>query len=151
MASSMFSIHGQEVRAAAVGRGPVPRAGLAEDGEVARKGRVAGHADLLAAGHPHPVHTADGRLLAAENGVHHGVEEVHVKAVFVRAAGVVLGVLLGVAAGAERAVPHGGEDRRDDRGVGRSALKAGDDALDHFGGVGVVLGGVVEGDPGGED
>jgi hypothetical protein len=62
--------------------------------------------------------------------------------------GVVLGVLLGVAAGAEGLVAHAGEhDAVDVAGVGRRAERE-DRALDHVGRVRVVLARVVERDPG---
>ena len=80
--------------------------------QVLRDREVAGHADLLAAADAHAVHAADDRLVAGEDGAHHVVEEPHVLAVLLGPAGVVLGVLGGVAAGAERAVAAAGEHDR---------------------------------------
>ena len=80
-------------------RGP----GLAEDRQVLRDREVAGHADLLAAGDAHAVDAADHRLVADQDRADHVVEEPHVLAVLLGPAGVVLGVLRGVAAGAEGA------------------------------------------------
>ena len=125
----------EEIGAAAVGGAAVLGPGLAEDRQVAGDGDVGGHADLLAAGHPHAVDSADRRLLAAQNPVDHGVEQIHVDPVLVRPFAVVLGILLDVAAGAEGLVAGGGEHRRHHRAIGRGPVETGDDRLDHLGGV----------------
>ena len=105
--------------------------------------------DLLAAGHPHAVHAADDRLLAVEDRVDHVVEQVHVLAVLVRALRSSTGEYsVRVSAGAERRVAGAGEDDRHHAAVARGGVEPGDDALDHLGGVGVVLRGVVQRDPG---
>ena len=96
--------HGQEVGRAADRRRAVLGPGLAEAREVLRDREVAGHADLLAAADAHAVDAADHRLVAGEDRRDHVVEQPHVLAVLLRLAGVVLGVFLGVAAGAERLV-----------------------------------------------
>jgi hypothetical protein len=122
---------------------------VAEDRQVGGHGQVAGHADLLPAGHAHAVHPADDRLAALQDGVHHGVEQVHVLAVLVGAVGVVLGVLLGVPAGAEGLVARPGEHGGHLAAIPRGRAEPGDHPLDHVGGVGVELLRVVQPDPGG--
>ena len=140
--------HRQEVGGAADRRGPVLGSGLAEAGEVLGDREIAGHADFLAAADAHAVDAGDDRLVAAEDRRDHVVEQPHVLAVFLRVAGVVLGIFLGVAAGAERLVAGAGEHHRVDvPGVARGA-EGEDDALHHVGGVGIELRRVVEGDPG---
>ncbi len=109
----------QEVGAAAVGRRAVLGPGLAEERQVLGDREVAGHADLLAAADAHAVDAADHRLVAGEDRADHVVEEPHVLAVLLGPSGVVLGVLGGVAAGAEGAVAGAGEDHGD-AGRGRS-------------------------------
>ena len=99
----------QEVGRAADRRRAVLGAGLAEARQVLRDREVAGHADFLAAADAHAVDAADHRLVAAEDRRDHVVEQAHVLAVFLRIAGVVLGVFLGVAAGAEGLVAGAGE------------------------------------------
>jgi hypothetical protein len=147
MARSAPIISG-EVRGAADRRGAVLGAGLAEARQVLRNGEVAGHADFLAAADAHAVHAADHRLVAGEDRRHHVVEQPHVLPVLLRVAGVVLGVFLGVAAGAEGLVAHAGEHHA--AHVARSGGRAEreDHALHHVGGIGVVLRRVVEPDPG---
>jgi hypothetical protein len=93
--------HRQEVGCAADRRRAVLGASLTEAGEVLSDGEVAGHADFLAATDAHAIDAADHRLVAAQDGRDHVVEQSHVLAVFLRIAGVVFGVFLGVAAGAE--------------------------------------------------
>jgi hypothetical protein len=137
----------QEVGRTAVRGRAVLGSRLAEDRHIRGDREVAGHADLLAARDPHAVDPADGRLLAVEDSVDHGVEEIHVLAVLVRPPGVVLGVLLGVAAGAEGAVAGTREDDRHHATVKRGVGEGGDHTLHHLGGVGVELARVVEGDP----
>ncbi|VTR65735.1 hypothetical protein DESC_370104 [Desulfosarcina cetonica] len=139
---------GQKVRTAAVRRAAVLGAGLAVDRQVAGDGDVTGHADLLAAGHAHAVDPADGGFLAKQNRVHHGVEQIHVKTVLVGPLGVIFGILLGVAAGTEGLVAHGGEHAGHDGCIRGCPMETGDDGLDHLGGVGIVLLGVVQGHPG---
>ena len=138
----------QEVRRAADGRRAVLGAGLAEARQILRDREVAGHADLLAATDAHAVDAADHRLVAGQDGADHVVEQAHVLAVFLRLPGVVLGVFLGVAAGAESLVADAGEDHAADVAGVRSRAHRQDHALDHVGGVGVVLARVVEPDPG---
>jgi len=124
----------------------VAGARLAELGEVLGDREIARHADLLAARHAHAVDAADDRLVAAQDRAHHVVEQAHVLPVLLGAPGVVGGVLLGVAAGAEGALAGAGEDHRDAGAVVRGAPEAEDHALDHPGGVGIVLARVVERD-----
>ena len=139
---------GEEVGRAADRRRAVLGAGLAEAGEVLRDREVAGHADFLAAADAHAVDAADHRLVAADDGGDHVVEQPHIAAVFLRIAGVIFGVFLGVAAGAEGLVAGAGEHHRDH--VARRARRAeGEDRrLHHVGRVGVELARVVERDPG---
>ena len=140
--------HRQEVGGAADGRRSVLGSGLAEVGQVLGDGEITGHADFLAAADAHAVDPADDRLVAAQNGRHHVVEQPHVLAVFLRVAGIVFGIFLGVAAGAEGLVA----DRREDHGVNfpvdGSAAESEDRRLHHFRRVGIVLGRIVEDDPG---
>ncbi len=110
--------------------------------------KVAGHADLLAAADAHAVDAADHRLVAGEDRRDHVVEQPHVAAIFLRIAGVVLGVFLGVAAGAERLVAGAGEHHGDDIARGARLAEREDHALHHVGGVGVELRRIVERDPG---
>ena len=139
---------GEEVGRAADRRRAVLGAGLTEAREVLRDREVAGHADFLAAADAHAVDAANHRLVAAENRRDHVVEQPHIAAVFLRIAGVIFGVFLGVAAGAKRFVADAGEDHRDDvaRSTGRAEGQNG--RLHHVGGVGVELAGIVERDPG---
>ena len=113
IARSMPYEQRQEVGAAAVGRRAVPGAGLSEQRQVLGDREVAGHADLLPAGDAHAVDAADHRLVAVQDRGDHVVEQPHVLAVLLRPARVVLGVLSGVAAGAERAAAGAGEHHRD--------------------------------------
>ena len=62
--------------------------------------------------------------------------------------GVIFGILLGIAAGAEGIAAGAGKDRCHYGAVLLCALKTGDNALDHLCGVGVILGGVIQGNPG---
>ena len=78
---------------------------------------VRGVADFLAAGDTHAIDAADHRLLAVEDAVDHGVEEVHVLAVLVRPLRVVGGIFGGVAAGAERLVAGAGQHHAANAGV----------------------------------
>ena len=87
-------------------------------------------------------------LSQARIGAHHVVEQAHVLPVFLRVAGVVLGVFLGVAAGAEGLVAGAGEDDAVDVARVRRRAEREDHALHHVGRVGVVLRRVVERDPG---
>ena len=139
---------GEEVGRAADRRRAVLGAGLTEAGKILRDGEVAGHADFLAAADAHAVDAADHRLVAADDGGDHVVEQPHVAAVFLRIAGIIFGVFLGVAAGAEGLVAGAGEHHRDH--VARRARRAeGEDRrLHHVGRVGVELARIVEGDPG---
>ena len=140
--------HRQEVGGAADRCRAVLRAGLAEAGEVLRHREVAGHADLLPAADAHAVDAADHRLVAGEDRRDHVVEQPHVLPVLLRLAGVVLGVLLGVAAGAEGLVADAGEHHAVDVAGVAGGAHGQDHALDHVGGVRVELAGVVEPDPG---
>ncbi len=121
--------------------------GLAEAGRVGGDGEVAGHADLLAAGDAHPVDPIDDRLVAAQDDIDHVVEQAHVLLVLLRVARVVLGVLLGIPARAERLVAHRREHDTDDAAVHAGLAKGEDDLLDRIGGVAVELLRVVERDP----
>src|SRR5581483_1670426 len=123
--------------------------GLAIDGEIGGDRQIGRHADLLAAGDAHAVDAADHGFFAVQDAVHHGVEQIHVLAVFVRAARIVGRVFGGVAAGAKRLVADRGEHDRHDAAIGGRFLKTGDHALYHFGGIGIVLRRVVQPDPGG--
>jgi hypothetical protein len=125
----------------------MPGAGLAEDAEVLRHREVAGHPDLLAASDPHAVRPADHRLVAVEHGRDHVVEQAHVLPVLARVAGVDLCVLARVSTSAEGPVAGAGQHHRDGRAVVARRPQAQDDLLDHVGGVGVVLLGIVESDP----
>ena len=116
---------------------------------IAGNGEVAGHADLLAAGDPTAIHPTDSRLLAVQDGVHHGDEQVDVGTVLLGTPTVILGVLLGVAAGAEETVAHSRKHDCYHGTIHGSGLESGDNALHHLGGVGVTLLRVVQGDPGG--
>ena len=87
-------------------------AGLTQDSQVAGYRQIAGHADLLPAGHAHAVDAADGGLLAIQDGVHHADEQIHVLTVLVGPLRIVLRILLGVAAGAEGLVTGAGKDHR---------------------------------------
>ena len=111
-------------------------------------GEVAGHADFLAAADAHAVDARDHRLVATEDRRHHVVEQAHVLPVFLRIAGVIFGIFLGVAAGAERLVADAGEHHRDDVARVRGGAEGADHALHHVGRVGIVLARVVEPDPG---
>jgi len=142
---------GQEVSRAAVRSGTVFGSGLAENGVIASDGEVASHTDLLAAGYPTAVHPADGGLLAVQNGVHHGDEQIHVGAVLLGPPTVVFGVFLGIAAGAEELLAHGCEHNRNHGTVRGSDLEPGDNTLHHLGGVGVTLTRVIQSDPRGEE
>ena len=139
---------GEEVRGATVGAGAVPCAGLTENSQVAGNRQVTGHSDLLAAGDSHAVHPADHRLLAVEDRVYHAVEQVHVLPVFMGPHGIVFGVFFGVSACAEGHVASSGEYDGHYGPVLAGCRKPGNNALDHFRGVRVVLLGVVEADPG---
>ena len=122
MARSAPIIERQEVGRAADRRRAVLGAGLAEARQVLRHGEVAGHADLLPAADAHAVDAADHRLVAGEDRRHHVVEQAHVLPVLLRVPGVVLGVLLGVAAGAEGLVAGAGEHHATDvAGIGGRA------------------------------
>jgi hypothetical protein len=95
-----------------------------------------------------PIDAADHRLVAGEDGRDHVVvEQSHVLAVFLRMAGVVFRVLLGVAAGAEGLVARTGKHHAIDVARIRRGAESEDDPLDHVGGVGVVLRWVVQRDP----
>ena len=141
----------QEVGGAADRRRAVLGTGLAEAREVLRDREVAGHPDLLATADAHPVDAADHRLVAGEDPGDHVVEQAHVLPVLLRMPGVVLGVLLGVAAGAEGLVAGAGEDDAVDVARVRRGAEREDHALHHVGGVGVELRRVVERDPGVEE
>ena len=116
--------------------------------QILRDREVAGHADLPPAADAHAVDAADHRFVAGEDGADHVVEQAHVLAVLLRLAGVVLGVLLGVAAGAEGLVAGAGEDHAVDGAVVARRAHGQDHALDHVGGVAVELARVVQRDPG---
>ena len=131
-----------------IGRRAVLRAGLPEARQVLRDGEVAGHPDLLAAADAHAVDAADHRLVAAEDGAHHVVEEPHVLPVLLRVAGVVLGVLLRVAAGAEGPSPAPVKTTATTSRALRRGAEARGSSLHHVGRVGVELARVVERDPG---
>ena len=138
----------EEVGGAADRRGAVLGAGLAEAREILRDREIAGHADFLAAADAHAVDAADHRLVADQDGRHHVVEQPHIAAIFLRIAGVIFGVFLGIAAGAERLVAGAGEHDRD-HVARRARLAEGEDhALHHLGGVGIELARIVERDPG---
>ena len=92
-------------------------AGLAVDRHVGGHRDVGRHADFLAAGDAHAIDAADHRLLAVEDAVDHGVEQIHVLAVLIGSLGVVGGVLGRIAAGTEGLVADGGEHRGDDLAV----------------------------------
>ena len=77
----------------------------------------------------------------------HVVEEAHVPAIFLRVAGVVFGIFLGIAAGAERLVAGSGEYDGNDIACGTRLAEGKDHAFNHVGGVRVELRRVVEGDP----
>ena len=138
----------KEIRRAADGGRAVLGAGLAEPREILGDGEIAGHADFLAAADAHAVDARDHRLVAAEDRRHHVVEQAHVLPVFLRIAGVIFGIFLGVAAGAERLVAHAGKDHRDDVARIRGGAEGADDALHHIRRVGIELAGIVEPDPG---
>ncbi|MBA7673714.1 hypothetical protein ES703_81918 [subsurface metagenome] len=121
---------------------------LAVNGCIRRDSDVTGHSDLLSTGNPHPVDTAYGRLLAHQDGIDHPVEQIHVFAVFIGLSRIVFGVFLGVSARTESSVPDRCKNHGNHTPVQRSTLKPGDHSFDHLGGVGVVLGRIVEDDPG---
>jgi hypothetical protein len=148
MARSAPTTTGRKSVAPPIGCRAVLGAGLAEARQILTHREVAGHADLLAAADAHAVDAADHRLVAGQDGADHVVEQPHVLAVLLRLAGVVLGVLLGVAAGAEGLVARTGEDHAVHRAVVARGAQGQDHALDHVGGVGVELAGVVQRDPG---
>ena len=137
----------EEVGRAADRGGAVLGARLAEAREILRDREIAGHADFLAAADAHAVDAADHRLVAGEDGRDHVVEQPHIAAIFLRIAGVVFGVFLGVAAGAERLVAGAGKHHRDDVARGARGAEGEDDALHHLGRVGVELARIVERDP----
>src|SRR5215813_2008105 len=88
------------------------RAGLAKARVISRDGEVASHSDLLAAGDPHSIHSADDWLVAEEDCRHHVIEQAHVLRVLAWATCVIGGVFLGVSAAAKRLVAGAGEHHR---------------------------------------
>jgi hypothetical protein len=124
------------------------RPSLAKAGEVLRNREVAGHADFLAAANAHAIHAADYRLVATNDRRDHVIEKPHIAPVFLRIAGVVFGIFLGVAAGAESLVARAGKHDRNNITRRAGGTKSQDGRLHHIGRVGVELGGVVERDPG---
>ena len=139
---------GEKVGRPADRRRAVLGAGLTEASEILCNREVASHADFLAAADAHAVDAANHRLVAANNRRNHVVEQPHIAAVFLRIAGVVLGVFLGVASGAKRLVAGAGEDHRNDVARRAGGAKCQNGRLHHIGRVGVELAGVVERDPG---
>ena len=95
-----------------------------------------------------PLTRAITGLSQAEDRRHHVVEQPHVLPVFLRIAGVVLRIFLGVSAGAERLVADAGKNHRDDIARIGGGAEGADDALHHIGRVGIELAGIVEPDPG---
>ena len=139
---------GKEVGRPADRRRAVLGPGLAEAREILRDREIAGHADFLAAADAHAVHAADHRFVAADDRRDHVVEQPHVPPVFLGIAGVVLGVFLGVTAGAKCLVAGPGENHGDHVARRARRAKRQDRRLHHVGRVGIELGGIVERDPG---
>jgi hypothetical protein len=106
-----------------------------EDSQVGGDADIAGTADFLSPGDAHAVDAPYHRFLAHQDGVDHAVEEVHVLAVLRRFGGVVLRILLGVAAGAEGIAAGAGEDHGHYRPVHLRPVETGDNALDHLRGI----------------
>src|SRR5690348_12738517 len=52
-------IAGKKIGTSTIGSRPVLGSSLAENGEIARDRKIAGHSDFLAAAHSHSVHPAD--------------------------------------------------------------------------------------------
>ena len=82
---------------------------LAEVGQILGDGEVTGHSNFLATTDSHAVDPADDGFVAAENAGNHVVEQAHVLPVFLRVTRVILGVFLGVSAGAKCPVAGSGE------------------------------------------
>ena len=139
--------NGQEVGRTADRRRTVFGPGLAEIRQILRHAEIASHADFLATAYPHAVDAAHDRFVASQDGRHHVVEQPHVLAVFLRVTSIILSVLFGIAASAERLVAAAREHDGIHVACVRGRTKREDHAFDHSRRVGVVLFRVVQSDP----
>src|ERR1035441_9492182 len=138
----------QKICRTTVRRAAVFWAGLPETGEVLRDGVIAGHANLLAAANAHSIDAADYRLVTHQNRRDHVVKKAHVLLIIRRIAGVILGVLFGVASSAKCSVASSGENDRRYATVIRGFAESEDHLLNHLRRVGIVLLRIVQDDPG---
>ena len=83
---------------------------LPEACHIAGNAEVASHANFLSTAYAHAVNTANNRFLAHKYGRDHVIKQPHILGVFLRVAGIVFGIFLGVATSAKCFVTYGGKN-----------------------------------------
>ncbi len=139
---------GEKVCRPSIGSAAVLGTRLAEAGKILGDGEITGHANLLSAADPHTVNPANHRLVVHQDRGYHVVEEAHILFILLGIPGIVLGILLGVAPGTEGLVARAGKYHSHHAAVVGGLPHGKNHLLHGVRGIGVILLGVVQDDPG---